>query len=94
MTTNTIAAAQIAEQVAQIARQFIGKKGVSQKTVAALEAAGFQISGTQQRWNFGTSGTVKVENNEVLLQFGCAEARRARNGYSVNACWVSLIALA
>lgn len=59
---------------------------VQKRRLDALRERGFEFSDPYTIFNFGRAGDVKITTDGIVAQIGCATGRRAKNGYSVNAC--------
>lgn len=65
-------------------------KGITQKRIAALEAAGFQVEYVGIKWNFGRACTQKGDLIQLRAATGCSP----RPGLSVNRCEVYKLSIA
>lgn len=65
-------------------------KGITQKRIAALEAAGFAVEYAGIKWNFGRACTQKGD----LIQLHAATGCSPRSGLSVNRCEVYRLSIA
>lgn len=63
-------------------------KNVEDRRIAALRAAGFNVSYEGVKFNFGKTGTCQVDGKDILVQIKYAIGGRAKNGHSFNRCEV------
>lgn len=67
-------------------------KNIEQRRREALEAAGYTVEPMGTKWNWGTSGTVREVDGEILAQLTCAEGKTSkRDNWRANLCYVHKI---